>query len=148
MPEQVDTRLLLRGHEGKLYLDGEFLAQVPEFNLQLTFNDADYQGSGMTLVAGVFTGYSQGLTFTETHITDELLAKLFQYVEQRLKDPFEFVGILERADGETGEYVARNCEPTGTVDVLKVAPGTILDRSWSWRVNEKVDIQKLLGTPA
>lgn len=146
--ETLDTRHILRGFDGKLYTDGEFLAQVPEFEVQLNFNDTDYQGAGSELVAGVYTGYSQSLTFTETHVTDELLVKLFEYVGKKLKEPFEFVGRLERADGEVGEYVCRSCEPSGSVTVLSVRPGQILERPWSWRVNEPVDPQKLLGRPA
>lgn len=146
--ETLDTRHILRGFDGKLYSDGEFLAQVPEWNMQLNFNETDYQPAGSELVAGVYTGFSQTLSFTETHITDELLEKLFEYTSKRLKEPFEFVGMLERADGDTGEYVCRSCEPSGSIDVAKVASGGILDRAWTWRVNEKIDPQKYLGRPA
>lgn len=43
-----------------------------------------------------------------------------------------------------GRYVFRNCVPEGALDIAKVAPGEILNRSWSFRVNSPPELQSAL----
>lgn len=45
-----------------------------------------------------------------------------------------------------GRYVFRNCVPDGAIDIANVAPGDVLNRAWSFRVNEPPDLQDLLDT--
>lgn len=144
----VPSRLILRGYHGKLYHDGKFMADVPEFSATLNISNTDYQGAGDKLIAGVFTGYSQTLTFTQTHIVSDLLRTLLEHLQGGLAVDFEFMGQLERPDGERDTFVFRGCEPEGSVDLANVSPGAILQRGWSWRVNEPVDAQELLGAYA
>jgi hypothetical protein len=141
----IPTRLVLRGYHGKLYHDGEFLAQVPEWSAAINVTNADIPQAGEALVAGALTGYSQTLTFTETHIVSHLLRELLEHLQGRQDVSFEFAGELERPDGSRDYFTFRGCEPEGTIDVASVSPGSVLNRGWSFRVNEPIDPVELLG---
>lgn len=43
-----------------------------------------------------------------------------------------------------GRYVFRNCVPDGTIDIINVQPGEIMQREWSFRVNMPPDLQEEL----
>ncbi|GEA17497.1 endoglucanase [Moorella sp. E306M] len=45
-----------------------------------------------------------------------------------------------------GRYVFRSCVPDGAIDIANVAPGDVINRAWSFRVNEPPDIQELLDS--
>ena len=45
-----------------------------------------------------------------------------------------------------GRYIFRNCVPDGAVDIANVTPGDVLNRAWSFRVNEPPDLQALLDS--
>lgn len=45
-----------------------------------------------------------------------------------------------------GRYVFRSCVPDGSIDIANVTPGEVLNRSWSFRVNEPPGLQDLLDT--
>lgn len=45
-------------------------------------------------------------------------------------------------------YVFRSCVPDGSIDVANVQTGDILQRAWSFRVNEAPDAQQLLDAGA
>ena len=45
-----------------------------------------------------------------------------------------------------GRYVFRECVPDGAIDIANVAPGDVLNRAWSFRVNEPPGLQDLLDT--
>ena len=45
-----------------------------------------------------------------------------------------------------GRYVFRSCVPDGVIDIANVTPGDIINRSWSFRVNEPPDLQELLDS--
>lgn len=47
-----------------------------------------------------------------------------------------------------GRYIFRNCVPDGSIDIANVAPGEVLNRSWSFRVNMPPDIQRQLDSGA
>lgn len=146
MPEQLDPRKILRGYDGLLYHDGDLLAEVNEFSASISVQNTDYQPAGSRIVVGVTTGYSVGLTFTETVVRDAiLLAKLIEHMKGTAELDFEFLATLEGHDGSTGRYAFRACEPDGTIDLFNVTQGDIIRRSWAWRVNEPPDLQDLLG---
>ena len=45
-----------------------------------------------------------------------------------------------------GRYIFRDCVPDGAIDIANVAPGDVLNRAWSFRVNEPPGLQDLLDT--
>lgn len=45
-----------------------------------------------------------------------------------------------------GRYVFRSCVPDGSIDIANVTSGDIINRSWSFRVNEPPDLQELLDS--
>jgi len=45
-----------------------------------------------------------------------------------------------------GRYIFRNCVPDGAIDIANVTSGDIVNRSWSFRVNEPPDLQELLDS--
>ena len=45
-----------------------------------------------------------------------------------------------------GRYIFRECVPDGAIDIANVAPGDVLNRAWSFRVNEPPGLQDMLDT--
>jgi hypothetical protein len=45
-----------------------------------------------------------------------------------------------------GRYVFRSCVPDGAIDIANVTSGDIINRAWSFRVNEPPDLQELLDS--
>jgi len=147
VPATIDPRMILRGYDGELYSeDGDFLAQVNTFQAQINVTNADYNPAGSPLTVAVLQSYSVTLTLTETVIRDaQLLKTLVGELKAGRQPTFGFQGVLRGHDGTTGRYVFRSCVPDGAIDVANVAPGEVLNRSWSFRCNEPPELQELLG---
>ena len=45
-----------------------------------------------------------------------------------------------------GRYIFRSCVPDGSIDIANVTTGDIINRSWSFRVNEPPELQELLDS--
>ncbi|NQS75238.1 MAG: endoglucanase [Peptococcaceae bacterium] len=45
-----------------------------------------------------------------------------------------------------GRYIFRECVPDGAIDIANVAPGDVLNRAWSFRVNMPPGLQEELDT--
>lgn len=45
-----------------------------------------------------------------------------------------------------GRYIFRSCVPDGAIDIANVTSGDIINRAWSFRVNEPPDLQELLDS--
>ena len=45
-----------------------------------------------------------------------------------------------------GRYIFRECVPDGSIDIANVAPGDVINRSWSFRVNEPPGLQDMLDS--
>lgn len=92
-----DPRNILRGYDGELYDgDGNFLAEVNEWQAQIHPENTDYQPAGQKLKWAIPQGYTVTLTFTETVIKD---ARLLQKVVAGLKKGqpdavLNFMGVL------------------------------------------------------
>lgn len=143
---KVDPRKILRGYDGYLYHDGDLLAEVNEYNAQISVTNTDWQPVGSRIIVGVTTGYSVSLTFTEVVVRDaHLLKKLLDHVTGTGELDFEFVGKLEGHDEDDEVFVYRACEPDGTIDLQNVTSGDLVRRAWSFRVNEPPDLQEYLG---
>lgn len=92
-----DPRNILRGYDGELYDgDGNFLAEVNEWQAQINFDNTDYQPAGKKIKWAIPQSYTVTLTFTETVVKD---ARLLQKVIEGLKDGapdavLNFMGVL------------------------------------------------------
>lgn len=92
-----DPRNILRGYDGELYDgDGNFLAEVNEWQAQVSFENSDYQAAGNKIKWGIPQGYSVTLTFTETVIKDaRILKQVLAGLQNKKPDAvLNFQGVL------------------------------------------------------
>ena len=92
-----DPRNILRGYNGELYDgDGNFLAEVNQWQAQVNYTNTDYQPAGSKLTWAVPQSYTVTLTFTETVIRDaRLLQKVIDGLRNNAPDAvLNFMGVL------------------------------------------------------
>lgn len=92
-----DPRSVLRGYNGELYDgDGNFLAEVNQWQAQINYTNTDYQPAGSKLTWAVPQSYTVTLTFTETVIRDaRLLQKVIAGLRNNAPDAvLNFMGVL------------------------------------------------------
>lgn len=92
-----DPRNILRGYNGELYDgDGNFLAEVNQWQAQVNYTNTDYQPAGSKLTWAVPQSYTVTLTFTETVIRDaRLLQKVIAGLRNNAPDAMlNFMGVL------------------------------------------------------
>jgi len=92
-----DPRSILRGYNGELYDgDGNFLAEVNQWQAQVNYTNTDYQPAGSKLTWAVPQSYTVTLTFTETVIRDaRLLQKVIAGLKNNAPDAvLNFMGVL------------------------------------------------------
>ena len=92
-----DPRGILRGYNGELYDgDGNFLAEVNQWQAQINYTNTDYQPAGSKLTWAVPQSYTVTLTFTETVIRDaRLLQKVIAGLRNNAPDAvLNFMGVL------------------------------------------------------
>lgn len=92
-----DPRHILRGYNGELYDgDGNFLAEVNQWQAQVNYTNTDYQPAGSKLTWAVPQSYTVTLTFTETVIRDaRLLQKVIAGLQDNAPDAvLNFMGVL------------------------------------------------------
>jgi hypothetical protein len=144
----LDSRKVLTGKDGQLYVTPPdsttpiFLGEVDSFSVQVTFNNVDHQPVGSNLVYSINTGYSMVLSMSEVVIRDDvMLDSLIKALNDGYAPVFDFRGQLtRRIDGQLQQQVFRNCIPQSNVDLMNVAPGDIVKRTWSFRVNAAPEI--------
>jgi len=93
----LDPRNILRGYDGRLYDgDGNWLAEVNEWQAQVRVQTEDYQPAGRKIQWGLVMSYQVTLTFTETVIKDgRLLAKVLAGLKDGAPDAvLHFQGVL------------------------------------------------------
>jgi hypothetical protein len=98
---KFDPRNILRGYDGELYDgDGNFLAEVNEWQAQFSFENTDYQAAGNKIKWAIPQGYTTALTFTETVVRDAtLLQKIFNGLKSGAPDAvLNFMGVLRGHD--------------------------------------------------
>jgi len=92
-----DPRGILRGYNGELYDgDGNFLAEVNQWQAQVNYTNTDYQPAGSKLTWAVPQSYTVTLTFTETVIRDaQVLQKVIDGLRNDAPDAvLNFMGVL------------------------------------------------------
>ncbi|GEO26228.1 hypothetical protein AAC03nite_20130 [Alicyclobacillus acidoterrestris] len=141
----IDPTKIIPGFAGKLYdLSGNFLSQIPKWQAQIAVTNTNYQPAGSAQEVGILQSYHVSLTMTETLITDDLLSTLLTALKNNVQPVFNFQGLVERPDGAEGRYIFRTCVPQGNIDIANIQTGQILERAWSFDVNEVPDLQSLL----
>jgi len=92
----LDPRNIVRGVDGELFDgDGNFLAQVPEWNAQMTPKTTEYQPAASMISWKLQQGYSVALTLTETVVQDIiLLKKALDSVMSRQGGALNFQGVI------------------------------------------------------
>lgn len=134
----LDPSKILPGWAGRLYdTSGNFLAEVPQWHLSLSFQNTEYRAAGSPQTYAVPQNFSAMLVFTETVVQDaDLLKPLLDDLQSGHVHAFAFQGKLLPQRGGTGSvYTCYECIPDGTIDVANVQQGDVLQRQWSFRVN-------------
>lgn len=150
--EFLDTRKLMTGKDGQLYItleDGAqlFLAECDTFSAQLSVSNTDYQPVGSFQTFAVPVSYSVTLTLTEAVIRDDvMLTALYAALKEGYLPIFEFAGKLKNRQGKVNRQVFRECIPDGSVDLMNITPGDIVKRSWSFRVNATPELQEFFAS--
>lgn len=152
MSEQnLDISRLMTGKDGQLFITGAnrrqiFLAEVDQFEAQLSFSNADFQPLGSMLKYAVPTSLSVNLTFSEAVIRDDAILKpIYDALAAGTVPTFEFCGRLRTASGHYSRQVFRECIPDGSVDLMSIKPGEIIKRQWSFRVNSMPQLQEFIA---
>lgn len=142
----IDPRFILTGKDGELYDDlGNFLAQINTFEIQLNIKNVDYRPAGEILDVAVLDGCTATLTFQETVVKDdEFLEDVMTSLKNKIQLSRNFQGVLNGKNGKQTRIVCRNCVPDGSINMAGVKPGDIINRDWTWRINELPDLQSVL----
>lgn len=93
----ISTTKIIRGSDGKLFdlATGAFLANVPEWEAVITPNTEDYLPAGEEQERAVRISFRIDLNFTETHMTDALIKRLFDSLASGAAEAFfDFKGQI------------------------------------------------------
>ena len=137
----LDTTELMTGKDGKLFVEvngvNTFLAEINEFKVAMNVNTAEYQGVGSILVGTVPTGVTFDLTYTEAVIRDDvIMAPLLNAIQNGYLPVYNFQGVNTKPDGSSeGRIAFNNAVPNGTIDLMNLAPGDVIKRANSFRLN-------------
>ncbi len=142
MNKEIDTRKVLSGKDGRLYItlneETFFLAECSAFTATLNFTNSDVQTIGNMLIGAVPTGVSVSLSMTELYIRDDvMMTPILNAIKQGYMPRYDFQCVLDRTiiDGTESRQTYRNCIPDGSVNLFNITPGEIVQREWSYRVN-------------
>mgnify|MGYP000756017187 FL=1 len=137
----LDTTELMTGKDGKLFVEvngvNTFLAEINEFKVAMNVNTAEYQGVGSILVGTVPTGVTFDLTYTEAVIRDDvIMAPLLTAIQNGYLPVYNFQGVNTKPDGSSeGRIAFNNAVPNGTIDLMSLTPGDVIQRANSFRLN-------------
>lgn len=151
---EEDARYVRTGKDGALFLITDegmvLLSSTNEFRITVSFQNADWQPTGSSLIFGVPTGHSITLTLTDATIRDDLVSnKIWQNFEEsglRADErEFDFQTLLEARNGKDQRILIRHCIPDGDVDLINIVPGEIVQHAWTFRCNADPQLLSLLG---
>lgn len=153
MPQNTisDPRNVVAGDSGRLFCDytdqagnphkNIFMAHVTGWHAQAHYATEQKQFGGSRLQVKIPVGESYSLTLTETLVTDhenDIFGGLMTSIRAGVSPIFNFRGEIYQPGTQTIVEVLTftYCIPDGTVDLMKVTPGQIIDRDWTFAVNE------------
>lgn len=142
----ADARNVLTGKDGALFDDeGNMLATVESFSVQVSNNNGNYQPLGTMQEMDIPMTYKVTLTFAMVTIESE---KFIQDYLAALKEDtlpqWNFQGLTRGRNGSEERMNYRSCIPSGTVDLQNLTVGDIIRRNWNFTVNEPPALQSLL----
>lgn len=151
MSERLDTRQLATGKDGFLYIEvggvNILLAEVDTFSINMTVNSVDVQPVGDPTSYGVPTGAQYTLTYTEMVVRDDVnMGPIMENMKLGKIPSFTFQGVMIAPDGAEQRAVCRRCFPSGEFNLMNVAPGEVIKRNQSYRVNSIPEFIKTLAT--
>lgn len=149
MPETLDLRKVLSGKDGRIYVTVNgttyFLAEAASFTAALNPTNADVQPMGSALIGAVPTGYTVTITLNEYVVRDDVIIEpIINALKNGGNPVFDFQGVLDRTmiDGQESRQTFRNCVPDGTVNLMSMTPGEVVQRETSFRGNAIPEIIK------
>lgn len=145
----LDVSKVLSGKDARIYitLKGKsyHFAEAASFSAALNPTNADVQPMGSALIGAVPTGYTVTLTVSEYVVRDDLIvAPLLEALSKKEPISWTFQGVLDRTsiDGQESRQTFRNCIPDGTINLLNLTPGEVVQRETSFRGNAMPKIIK------
>lgn len=151
--EQLDTRQLMTGKDGLLFVDvgngNVALAEIESYNVNMNVTNTDVQPVGSILIFGVNTGVSFALNFTEMVVRDDVtIGPLLEAVQKGRLPHWTFQGMAEAPDSEEQRIVYRNVIPDSTIAIQSLVPGEVYKREMNFRINSVPEMLKALATRA
>ena len=151
MAKGFDTRKLMTGKDGKMYIEVDgvsvWYASVEEFEINANFTNTDFQPAGDYQQYGVPTSIKYTLSFTEAVIRDDLmLVPLLEKVRQGSVPTFNFAGSsTEPFSGGQQKFLCNECVIRISINILSVKSGEIIKRQFSFIINSVPDCIKSLA---
>lgn len=157
MAEILDTRKLMTGKDGLLYveIDDENVAlfEVDSFSVTASITNVDVQPVGSLLVYAVNSGMAFSISMSEMVVRDDILMQPIIEAFSSGKMPvFTFQGTACRVDrsgtipeGEEQVVTFRNCTPDGELSIMNLTPGEVIKRSRNFRINSVPEFIKTLA---
>lgn len=152
MADMLDTRNVMTGKDGQLYVTDEtgkqyLMAEVDSFQAQINFTNTDIQPVGSYQSISVPVSYTVTLTVSEIVIRDDVMLKpIFTSLKSKKTPYFEFAGKVQNPQSKKyTREVFRDCIPDGSLDLMNFKPGEVVKRQWSFRVNGIPELQHYIN---
>lgn len=147
-PDVLQASRTIAGHNGALYnaQDGKKLLQVDRFEARIRVENERFQPTGSFLRLARPVSGEISLTFQEMVVTDAgPLTRLLSDVQFGEIVEFAFMGEISPGPNRIERIQYNDCILDGDVSVQNVQTGQILRRPWTFHVNSKMDVSKLLA---
>ena len=144
----ADVRRVFSGKDGLLFdEEGNLLAQIEPYQVQVAFTNTDYQPLGDPQQHEHLTSYKVTLTATNTVIEDtKFIQDVFTVMQsgQPADAEWTFQGVVKGRNGSEERMIFRDCVPSGNIDLQNIEVGSLVKRSWNLIVNRPPELQNLL----
>lgn len=149
MAEILDTRKLMTGKDGLLYVEVDDenipLFEVDSFTVTASITNVDVQPVGSLLVYAVNSGMAFSISMSEMVVRDDVLMEpIIEAFGDGKMPVFTFQGTASRADGKYQTITFRNCTPDGELSIMNLTPGEVIKRSRNFRINSVPEFIKTL----
>ena len=141
-----DTRNVLTGKDGAFFDDeGNMLATVESYNVQVSNNNGNYQPLGAMQEMDIPQTFKVTLIVTAVVIeSDKFIQEYLDALDQDTLPQWNFHGMIRVRNGSEERMNFRDCVPSGTVDLQNLTVGDIIRRNWNLTVNQPPKLQSLL----
>ena len=137
----LDTRELMNGTDGCLFIEGPDGVNVPFLELQNYSINANVLGTEMQFVGNptqqfIQTGYAFTLTVTESVVRDDLIiVPLLKAAKAGKFLHFNFQGLIVKPDGQEQRISLNDVVPNGNMGLQNVTPGEPVSREMNFSIN-------------